>query len=206
MSHDTDSDGGFPYDAEQDVEQRLRLVSPQITTRGFLLAAVLKAVRELGGDEQVVRSCLEASGEKEFVELFNYPTSALLRMLAAAARGLSTRYGGFEEALRQLGRKGGESNMASSMGRSAQLMTARDPKRLLGTMQTLYNIAMSYSEPLVVWKGPTQGVLVVQQTYTPVPYHEGGAQEIARRLGLEQVKVRGRATGALSLELHFSWD
>ncbi|HEX8436906.1 TIGR02265 family protein [Archangium sp.] len=204
MSPDADSE--CSYDAEQDLEQRLLLVPPETTTRGFLFSSILKAVRELGGDEQVVQSCLEASGEKEFVELFNYPTRALLQMLAAAARGLSPRYGSVEEALRQLGRKGGASNMASSMGRSAQLMTQGDPKKLLATMQVLYGIAMTYSEPTVVWKGPKRGVLVIHQTYTPLPYHVGGAQETARWLGLEKVKVRGRTTGVLSLELDFSWD
>src|SRR6476661_1781694 len=105
MKGEPEADSGPAYDAEQDIERRLRLATPEHTTRGILFVATLRTVRELGADEAMVRSCQEASGESEFVDFFNYPTSSLLRLLAAAARVLSPRYGGMEGALRQLGRK-----------------------------------------------------------------------------------------------------
>src|SRR5688500_16721531 len=206
MSDETEAGSGPAYDAEQDLEQRLRLATPEFTTRGFLFTATVKAVRELGGDEEMVQSCLEACGEKEFVEFFNYPTSTLLQLLLAAARVLSPRYGSAEEALRQIGRKAGESYMASAVGRSAQLMAGADPKQLVTTLQALYKVVMSYSEPSVVWTGQKSGILVVQRTFTPLPYHEGGALAIAERLGLKNVKVRARNTGELALEMDVSWE
>jgi uncharacterized protein (TIGR02265 family) len=169
--------------------------------------ATLKTVRELGADEAMVRSCQEACGETEFVEFFNYPTSALLRLLAAAARVLSVRYGSFEEALRQLGWKSGERYMASTVGRSAQqLMCGADPMQWVRTLQALYKVLMVYSEPSVVWMGPKRGILAVERTFTPLPYHEGGALAIAARLGVQNVRARARATEGLSIELDLSWE
>ena len=206
MSDETEAGSGPVYDAERDLEQRLSLATPEYTTRGFLFTATLGTVRELGGDEAMVQLCLDACGEKNFVEFFNYPTSTLLRLLITAARVLSPRYGSFEEALRRIGWKAGESYMASPVGRSAQLLAGMDPKQLVTTLQALYKVVMSYAEPSVVWTGQKSGILVVQRTFTPLPYHEAGALAIAERLGLKNVKVRARNTGALSMEMDVSWD
>ncbi|QRN95658.1 DUF2378 family protein [Archangium violaceum] len=206
MHDERKADSGASSDVERDLEQRLRLVTPRHTTRGILFKATLKAVRELGGTEDVVRQCLEATGEKEFLDFFNYPTSALLRLLTAAGRGLSSRYGSVEESLRQLGWKSGESYMASVVGRSAQLMNGTDPKQWVGTLQTLYKVVMPYGEPTVHWRGPKRSILAIQCTFTPLPYHEGGALAIAGRLGVENVRARARPTGELSIDLDLSWD
>lgn len=205
MSDETGEGRGPPYDAEQDMENRLRLATPEYTTRGILFLATLTTVRELGGEE-MARRCLEASGEAEFVEFFNYPTRALLEMLATAARQLSARYGSYEEVLRRLGRRSAELYMASVVGRSAQLVSAADPMRLVRTLEELYKVSMAYSAPAVVWKGPQRGVLIVQRTFTPLPFHEGGAVTIGASLGLKNVEARARATGPLSLELEISWE
>jgi uncharacterized protein (TIGR02265 family) len=206
MSEETEAGSGPSYDAELDLEQRLRLVTPEHTTRGILFLSTLKTVRELGGDEELVRSCLAASGEQEFVEFFNYPTRALLQMLAVAARALSARYGSFEDVLRQLARRTSESYSASVVGRSAQLVSPTDPMRLVRTLQELYKVSMAYSEPTVTWKGPRRGVLIVQCTFTPLVYHEAGALTLGARLGLKNVEARARATGPLSIELELSWE
>ncbi|WP_257452662.1 DUF2378 family protein [Archangium lipolyticum] len=206
MHDEWEADSGASYDVERDLEQRLRLATPQHTTRGILFKATLKAVRDLGGTEDVVRQCVEASGEKELLDFFSYPTSALLRLLAAAGRGLSSRYGSVEESLRQIGRMSGESYMDSAVGRSAQLMTATDPKHWVGALQTIYKVVMPYGEPTVHWRGPRRSILAIQCAFTPLPYHEGGALAIAGRLGLKNVRARARPTGELSIELDLSWE
>jgi uncharacterized protein (TIGR02265 family) len=184
----------------------LSLATQEHTTRGILFMATLRSLRELGADEATVRSCLEESGETEFIEFFNYPTSALLRLLRVAALVLSPRYGGMEEALRQLGWKSGESYMASTVGRSAQqLMGGADPMQWVRTLEALYKVLMVYAEPLVIWMGPKRSILAVDRTFTPLPYHEGGALAVAARLGVQNVKVRARATEGLSIELDLSW-
>ncbi|HEX8822692.1 MAG TPA: DUF2378 family protein [Archangium sp.] len=208
MTHETQAGSGPAYNAELDLEQRVLLATPEYTTRGILFMATLRMVRDLGADDAMVQSCLEASGEKEFVEFFNYPTSSLLRLIGAAARALSPKYGSFEEAVRQIGWMSGEVYMASAVGRSAQHMMvgAEDPMLLVRTFQSLYKVSMAYSEPTVVWMGPKRGILAVQRTFTPLPFHEGGALAMAARLGVKNVKVRARSTGPLSIELDISWE
>jgi uncharacterized protein (TIGR02265 family) len=206
MSNDQEAGSGPSYDAEQDVEQRMRLATPEHTTRGILFLGTLKAIRDLGGDEELVRSCVEACGEKEFVEFFNYPTRALLQVLATAARGLTTRYGSFEEVLRQIGWRTGHSYMGSIVGRSAQLVSAAGAMRLMRILEELYKVSMAYAEPTVAWKGPKRGVLFVQRTFTPLAYHEGGALAIGSFLGMKGVEAHARPTGALSIELEVSWE
>lgn len=208
MSDETEAGKHPSYDAERDLEQRLLLATPEHTTRGFLFTATLEMVRELGADEAMMRYCQEESGEKEFVDFFNYPTSSLVRLLRAAARVLSPRYGSIDEALRQIGRKSAERYMESVVGRSAQqlMVGAEDPMLLVRTFQTLYKVLLPYAEPAVVWMGPKKGILTIQRTFTPPAFHEGGAVVMAARLGVKNVRACARITGPLSLELEISWD
>jgi uncharacterized protein (TIGR02265 family) len=208
MSDETGAGRDPAYDAERDLEQRLLLATPEHTTRGLLFTSTLNMVRDLGADEEMVRYCQEASGEKEFVDFFSYPTSSLIRLLGAAARVLSPRYGSFAEALRQIGWKAGENYMSSVVGRSAQqlMVGTEDPMLLVRTFQTLYKVLLAYAEPSVVFLGPKRGILAVQRTFTPLPFHEGGAVAMAARLGAKNVRVRAKKTGPLSIELELSWD
>lgn len=199
-------ESGASYDVERDLEQRLRLATPQHMTRGILFKATLKAVRELGGAEELVQHCLEVSGEKDFLDFFHYPTSALLRLLIEAGRGLSAKYGSVGESLRHIGWQSGETYMASLVGRSAQLMTGTDLKQWVGTLQAIYKVVMPYAEPVVQWKGLRQSILLLPCAFTPPPYHEGAARAIAGRLGVENVRVHARPTGPLSIELDLSWE
>jgi uncharacterized protein (TIGR02265 family) len=203
MSHE--SNAGSSLSAEQDLQERLSLATPEHTTRGFLFTATLKLVRELGQSEEVVQRCLAATGEKGFTEFFNYPTSALLRLLAAAAQSLSGKFGSFEEALRQIGYKAGESYMETPVGKSARQKFSGDPQQLMSALQTLYWVLTNYGQPLVSWTGPKSGTLVSQRTFMPLAYHEGGGWAMARKLGMQRVSVRARKTGPLSIELEFTW-
>jgi uncharacterized protein (TIGR02265 family) len=205
MSDETGEGRGPSYDAQTDLESRLHLATPEYTTRGILFLATLTAVRELGGEDMVKR-CVEASGEAEFVEFFNYPTRALLQMLGTAARLLSASLGGYGEVLRYIAKRTVELYMTSVVGRSAQLVSATDPMRLVRTLEELYKVSMIYSAPTVVWKGPKRGVLTVQRTFTPLEYHEGGAITLGSMLGLKNVEAYARPTGPLSLDLEISWE
>ncbi|HSP79988.1 MAG TPA: DUF2378 family protein [Myxococcaceae bacterium] len=205
MSHESSARSIPPEDAEQDLQQRLNLATPQHTTRGFLFVATLRVVRELGQNEALVQSCLAASGEKSFAEFFNYPTSSLLRLLATAARALSARYGSFEESLRQIGFKAGEAYMETQIGQTARQHAGGDPQHFMTALQTLYWFLTQYGQPTVARTGPTSGVLVIQRTFMPPAYHEGGVWAIAKKLEMKLEDVRARKTGELSIELEFSW-
>lgn len=193
------------YDAEQDLQQRLRLATPQHTTRGFLFSSLLRVVRELGEDEAVVQRCLAASGEKSFVEFFNYPTRSLLLLLAAAARALSSKFGSYEEVLRQIGLKAGASYMETPVGRTALQQAGGTPQQFMIALQTLYWVLTTYGKPALSWPGPNRGVLTIECTFMPLAYHVGGAQAIAKKLGVKDVDIRARKTGDLSIALEVSW-
>ncbi|MCY1075054.1 TIGR02265 family protein [Archangium lansingense] len=205
MSTESNPGNDTAYDAEQDLQERLGLATPQHTTRGFLFTSLLRVVRELGGDEAVVQRCLAASGEKSFVEFFNYPTRSLILLLSAAARSLSGKYGGSEEVLRQIGFKAGSSYMETPVGRTALQQAGNTPQQFMIALQTLYWVLTSYGKPALTWPGTNRGVLTVEVTFMPLAYHVGGAQAIAKKLGVKGVDIRARKTGELSIALEVSW-
>jgi uncharacterized protein (TIGR02265 family) len=205
MSTESDPGSDSAETAEQDLQQRLRLATPEFTTRGFLFPAMLQAVKDLGGDDEVVRRCLEATGETSFVEFFHYPTRSLLLLISTAAEALRGQYGSVEAVLRQLGARGGASYMDTPVGRAVLQQTGTRPQRLMFALQTLYEVLTSYGKPVVSFPRLDQGVLSVQTSFMPLAYHEGGAQAISQRMGLEPVSVRARWTGPLSMDLECSW-
>ena len=205
MDIESTSDNDTAHDAERDLQQRLLLATPQHTTRGFLFSSLLRVVRELGADEAVVQRCLAASGEKSFVDFFNYPTRSLLLLLSAAAQQLSGKLGGYEEVLRQMGFKGGSSFMETPVGRAARQHAGGNPQRFMLALESLYGVLTTSGKPMLSWAGPNQGVLAIGVSFMPLAYHEGGAQAVARTLGVKNVDIRARKTGDLSIELVVSW-
>ncbi|HZH16022.1 MAG TPA: TIGR02265 family protein [Archangium sp.] len=205
MGTESTSGNDTVQSAEQDLQQRLSLAAPQHTTRGFLFTSLLRVVRDLGGDETVVKRCLAASGEKAFVEFFNYPTRSLLLLLGAAAGALSGKLGGYEEVLRQIGFKAGSSYMETPVGRTALQQAGGTPQQFMIALQTLYWVLTTYGKPALTWPGPNQGVLTVEVTFMPLAYHVGGAQAIAKKLGVKNVNVTARKTGDLSIALEVTW-
>jgi uncharacterized protein (TIGR02265 family) len=205
MSTESNPGNDAAYDVEQDLQQRLLLATPQHTTRGFLFTSLLRVVRELGGDEAVVKRCLAASGEKSFVEFFNYPTRSLLLLLTAAGRALSSKFGSAEEVLRQIGFKAGSSYMETPVGRTALQQAGNTPQQFMIALQTLYWVLTTYGKPALTWPTSNSGVLTVEVTFMPLAYHVGGAEAIAKRLGVKNVNIRARKTGDLSIALEVSW-
>lgn len=205
MSTESDSGSDSVETAEQDLQQRLMLATPEHTTRGFLFSSTLRVVQELGEDEAVVRRCMAASGEASFVEFFHYPTRSLLLLLSTAAEALSGQYGGFEEALRQIGFRAGESYMDTPVGRAATQHAGPPHQRLMVALQTLYWALTNYSNPSVSAVSPHRGTISIQATFMPPAYHEGGARAIASRMGVKFTNIRARKTGALSLDLDVLW-
>ncbi|HLM45819.1 MAG TPA: TIGR02265 family protein [Myxococcaceae bacterium] len=205
MDMNSSQDNVMAHEARTDLQQRLLLATPQHTTRGFLFSALLRVVRELGGDETVVQHCLAASGEKSFVDFFNYPTRSLLLLLSDAAQQLSGKLGGYEEVLRQMGFRGGCSFMETPVGRAAMQHAGGNPQRFMVALESLYGVLTTYGKPALSFPGPNQGVLAIGVTFMPLSYHVGGAQAVAQKLGVKNVDIRARKTGGLSIELVVSW-
>jgi len=199
------SASGAPLGWQREMEQRLALATPQDTVRGLFFNSMLDLVRALDGDA-AARHCLEASGERHFVEFFNYPVSALIRLTYTAGQVLSVRYGSFDDALWLLGQKAMSDFLESLMGRALKHIIGQDPRNLLLSMQSIYRMTMSYGERRVVWDGPTTGRLLLKRNFIPRAYHEGGLRAMLDRMRAQSVKVVGRQVGPLDYEFEFSWE
>ncbi|WP_309896205.1 DUF2378 family protein [Archangium sp.] len=126
MDMNSTKDNVMAHEARTDLQERLLLATPQHTTRGFLFSALLRVVRELGGDEAVVQHCLAASGEKSFVDFFNYPTRSLLLLLSDAAQQLSGKHhvGGAQAVAQKLGVKNVDIHARKTGGLSIELVVS----------------------------------------------------------------------------------
>ncbi len=189
----------------RDLEKRLSLATREDTARGMFFNGVLDAVRTLGGEEAVAR-CLEASGEKKFVDFFNYPVSAFLKLAYSAAEVMGPRYGGFEGALRRMGSQATTDFLSSTAGKTLLLLAAGSPKRLVSNLHAGYRAAVSYGDRGVTWTGDKSGIFTMKRDFMPPAYHEGTLQAVIEAVGGMQVKVQGRQVGPLDTEYTLSWQ
>jgi uncharacterized protein (TIGR02265 family) len=193
------------YDWEQDLEQRLSLATPEDTVRGLFTHGLLKMVRSLEGEAGVER-CLEACGERTFVDFFNYPVHTHLLVVFTAARLLAPRYGGMEEALRNLGRCSARDFLNSATGKAMTMLALGKPRNLLFALPSAYQVGLSFGTQSLVWTGLTSGRYILQRDFIPLPSHEGVVAALLETGNARDVKVRGRrTTGFLDSEYEFSW-
>ena len=194
------------WDDLSQTSTRLEAVRALRPTKDFEpVAAAFKRIRnilEQAGNGQaraagaITTDLLEAGPEQELHERF-----LELRPRVVALRQAHK----YEEALRQIGFKAGQSYMETAVGRTALQQAGGGPQQFMIALQTLYWVVTTYGKPAVSWTGPNSGVITIQRTFLPLAYHEGGAWAIAQRLGIKLVSVRARKTGDLSIDLEVSW-
>ncbi|ATB51403.1 DUF2378 family protein [Corallococcus macrosporus] len=189
----------------RDLEARLALATKDDMARGLFFNGVVSAVRTLGGDAAVER-CLAASGESRFIDFFNYPVAAFLKMSFTAAQVMSAEHGGFEGALRRMGVVATTDFLSSAAGKTLLLLASDSPKRLVGNLHSGYRAAVSYGERGVKWTGDTSGIFMMKRDFMPPAYHEGTLQAVIEAVGGKQVQVHGRQTGPLDTEYTLSWQ
>jgi uncharacterized protein (TIGR02265 family) len=194
-----------PVDWKQEMEQRLALATPQELVRGLFFNSMLGLVKTLGHQGAMER-CLEASGEHQFMDFFQYPVSTLIRMTYTAGHELSAGYGSFEEALRRMGQQAMADFLDSAMGKTLRHMAGQDIRTLVSSMQGMYRMTTNYGERQVRWEAPCRGRLLLQRNFIPCAYHEGGLRMTLDRMGVQNVRVVGRQTGPVDSEYEFSWD
>lgn len=196
---------GLEPELARDLEKRLSLATKEDTARGMFFNGVVGAVRTLGGEAAVER-CLTASGEKRFVDFFNYPVAAFLRLAYVAAQVMGPQFGGFDGALRRMGTQATTDFLGSMAGKTLLLLAAESPKRLVGNLPAGYRAAVSYGERGVSWTGEKSGVFFMKRDFMPPAYHEGTLQAAIEAVGGKQVKVHGRQVGPLDTEYTLSWE
>jgi uncharacterized protein (TIGR02265 family) len=190
--------------SQAELEQRLALARPEDTLRGFFFTAALKVVRN-ECDETVWRRCLEASGEGRFMAFFSYPIGSLLRLLYTAAWALNEKHGGFDAAMRHLGRQVVPDYLESSAGRLLTMLPVGAPKLVLGNLPPAYRTTVLHGECSVRWTGANQCLLLIQGNALPAPYLEGALRSLFESLKQKHVKVVGRQAGPLESEFSLSW-
>ncbi|WP_375772685.1 DUF2378 family protein [Archangium gephyra] len=189
---------------ERDFARRISLAAPSDTARGVFCMGLLRAMEDLGGAE-AARRCLEASGEKTFVELFSYPIATYLRMVATAVQLLAAKYGDIEESLRQIGRRAAADFRESSAGRAMGVMHGGDARRLLDCLPVVYRVALSFGMYELAWVAPAHARFAVKRTFIPYPFHEGVLLELMEKMKIHRLKVRGYQTAPLDSEYEISW-
>jgi uncharacterized protein (TIGR02265 family) len=195
---------GVGAGSQQDLEQRLSAVRPMDSMRGIFFNGVLSAVRA-EGDARLWKKCVEAAGNDRFMDVFTYPVGALLKLLYTAAWGLSEKYGGFEEALRHLGRQMSPDFMQSAAGRMMLALAGMDAKRLISILPAGYRASVHHGECIVEWTGPRSSVVRLKDNLIPCWYYEGSLRETLGAGRLPGVEVKGKDLGTSGCELAVSW-
>ena len=174
--------------ASLQLAQRLALVSPQDTTRGFLFSTALELVRTQEG-ERAWRRCTEAAGSSDFKSFFNYPISSFLRLAYAACDVLGAHYGGFDEAMQNLGFRVMPRFLDSAAGKLMLSLVTRDAQRLVEALPAIYRTSWDHGQCWVTWLGPQHARLDYINA-VPVAYFTGSVLQV-----LATAHLNGQAHG-----------
>jgi uncharacterized protein (TIGR02265 family) len=119
---------------------------------------------------------------------------------------VSEHYGGFEGALRHLGRLAARDFLKSPMGRMLLLVTANSPKPLAASLPVTYPTGWQHGTGAVRWRNFRQCVVLIQGNVVPHPYFEGVLGEVFAATKAVNVSVHGRQVGPADTEYDLSWD
>lgn len=189
----------------QEFERRILLATPQDTTRGLFFNGALAAVRSFGG-EPVAQRCMDATGEKRFVDFFNYPVASFLKLSLTASQALGPQLGGFEAALRRLGMQATRDFFSSMAGRTLLLLAGEDPSRVIASVPAGYRTAASYGERAAAMTGPKSALISMKRDFLLPAHHEGVLLAVMEAVGVQNARVTPRITGPLDSEYELTWD
>jgi uncharacterized protein (TIGR02265 family) len=188
----------------QDLEERMALVAPEATLRGFFFTGILAQVRLLG-DEAVTRQCEEAAGGDRFMFFFSYPVSAMLRLLYTAAWALKGPRGDFAQVMRHLGQEIAPDYLESGTGRVLVLLAAGEPRRLLNGFPSADRTAVRHGDCTVTWMGAHAARVTIQGSPLPAEYYEGAVRGVFSFTQVAQVATVVRQVSPLLIEVDVSW-
>lgn len=197
--------GEPPLGSDEELRHRLSLLVETDAVRGVLFNAVLEVARNQGGDAAAQR-CLEASGEKKFLDFFSYPSSKYLEVLYTAARLRSGGQEDFEKALRHLGQQAAENFLLSAAGRTLLVLVQKDPHRLINTLPWAIQVGISGVQVSVRRTGPWSGILTVHRDFSPRPFVEGGILATFVAASVRGTRIRSWPTGPSTNEYEISWQ
>ncbi|MHB8872525.1 MAG: TIGR02265 family protein [Myxococcaceae bacterium] len=188
-----------------DLSIRVGLATPKDTCKGMFFNGMLVAVGTLAGESARVR-CLAETGERKFVDFFNYPITSFLPAAFSAAESLEGSSGGWESAFRRLGRQAVDDFLATAVGKTLLMLAGSDPRRLLSALPSAFKTCVSYGDRAVTYRSAKECTFVVKRDFMPHPYHEGVLLAVIEHIGVRQVKVEGSRTGVLDADYVISWE
>lgn len=192
------------HGSKQELQQRLSLIKPEDSLRGFFFNSALEQVRLLG-DPEAWRRCVEAAGGDRFMSFFSYPISSFIRLLYVAAEALSEGRGEFHTALWHLGRELVPHYLESSAGQVLVLLSRGEPRRLIEGLPPAYRTAIRHGECSVEWQGPTRGRILFEGCTLPAEFYEGAVRGVFESTRLARATVIARQVSLTSSEVDVSW-
>jgi uncharacterized protein (TIGR02265 family) len=194
-----------PLGSPRDLEQRLAVIQPTDTARGFLYNSALELVETQVGPA-ALKSCNEVLGGKTQKAFFTYPMGSLLKLLHCAADALSDKYGGFEPAMQHLGFRATPGFLESAAGKMLMSLVGKEPRRLFEGLPTAYKTAFNHGACELTWLGPQQGRFVYTGNTIPYPYFVGSVHQVFSTAQMTRVSVRGQQLGPAHCVVDFSWE
>lgn len=188
-----------------DLEGRLSLAAPGDTVKGVLCNAALSAVGRVL-DPSAADSCRAASGERRFIDFFNYPIASFLRLSFTAAELSRSKLGGLDAAFRTLGKQAVDDFLSTAAGKTLRSLGNSNPHRLLATLPSAYRTALNHGERHIQLATEGRCVLKMRRDFLPHPYHEGVLAALLSSLGLGVAQVIGRRVGVLDADYEITWE
>ncbi|HEY8208351.1 MAG TPA: TIGR02265 family protein [Myxococcaceae bacterium] len=188
-----------------DLAERLSMAAPGDTAKGVLFNAALTAVARVL-DASAADACRAATGERRFIDFFNYPVSSFLRLSFTAAELSRSKLGGLDAAFRTLGKQAVDDFLSTAAGKTLRSLGTREPHRLLATLPSAYRTALNHGERHILLASEDRYVLRMRRDFLPHAYHEGVLSALLPSLGLDGAQVLGRRVGVLDADYEITWD
>lgn len=189
---------------QQQLEQRLAVVGPKDTTRGFLFGSALELVRTEANAEALKR-CVDAAGNGNFTAFFSYPVSTFLKLTYAAARELSDKHGGFDGAMQHLGMRVAPRFLESTTGKMLLSLVGKEPRRLIESMPSAYKTAWDHGTCSLTWTGARSGRIDYVNAI-PGAYFAGSVMQILNAAQLKGPRASVRQNSLTEFSVDFSWE
>lgn len=196
--------------SRNELNERLQLVGAQDQVRGFIFNGMLELLKNEHGP--VVANQVRAQAlEKTPIDFFNYPATALLKLLYGAAaaiqpKGYDASDEEFAAALRRCGEYSVGGFLNSAVGKTLLTMVGRgDPKRILAQTATSYRTTVTFGKRTYVPVGEREARLDMEGELAPPEFHEGVIHRALRTIGVETVKVTTTRLSLTSVQFVMRW-
>ena len=187
------------------LEKLLSLISPTDTCRGMFFNGVLDAARVLGGDE-LWTMCFRVVGERKFVDFLSYPVTGFIRAVFLASETLGPTMGGVAHVMHELGRRGTNDFLCSTVGKTMLALAGTDPFRLLAAVPSGCRVSLSYGERSVERVGEQHARMLARRDFLPLHYNEGLITAALEQSSARRIQVQGFRRTLLDVDYDVRWS